>query len=75
MEYDDFCSKLIQAINIYRANGDSKSVSYCEKQLLEVYDRLENVKETTSSIAWKLKDKPELELNDLVKEYIKELKK
>jgi tetratricopeptide (TPR) repeat protein len=75
VEYDDFCSKLIQAINIYRANGDSKSVSYCEKQLLEVYDRLENVKETTSSIAWKLKDKPELELNDLVKEYIKELKK
>ena len=60
---------------MYRAKGDIKSASYCERELLEVYDRLNDVKETTSSIAWKLKDKPELELNDLFEEYIKELKK
>ena len=74
-EYDDFCSKLIQAINMYRAKGDSKSVLYCEKELLEIYDSLKAVEENTSSIAWKLKDKPELKLNDLFEEYIKEIKK
>ncbi len=72
-EYNDFCAKLIPVIDAYRNMGDNVSADFCEDTLIEIKDRLTEVKNKTSSFAWKIKDKPELELSEEYNEYIARL--
>lgn len=61
-EYLDYFDMLYVGVQIYTANGDMASADYCRERLLEIPDMLEEVLEQTSPLAWRIHDKPELEL-------------
>ena len=61
-EYNDYAQKLLYGMNLYLQYGDGESASYCAEKLLEIPGMLEDVKENTSKSAWKIQDKPQLEL-------------
>lgn len=62
-EYNEYCYMLIVGIQLYNKNGDSYSAEYCKNRLLNILQLLEAVKEKTDPLAYKIKDKPELELS------------
>ncbi len=66
-EYTDFCGKLLVGVSLYENVNDKASAGVCKKELLEIKEKLEEVKENTNSIAWKIQNKPEL---DLPQEYM-----
>lgn len=67
-EYTDYCEKLVVGILLYSDVKDDKSAERCKKELVDLADKLESVKAETNPLAWKIQDKPELELSD---EYMK----
>ena len=72
-EYEDFCLKLISVIEPYRTMGDEASAEFCEKTIIEIKDRLEEVEKNTSSFGWKIKNKPEFQLSEECNEYIERI--
>lgn len=72
-EYTDFCDKLIVGASLYAKNGDFNSAEICKKELLSVNESLAQMKERTSFLAWKIQNKPELDLPEeyanIIKEY------
>lgn len=71
-EYNDYCEKLINITSLYIKNGDYDSAEYCIEKLVDVQRKIDETKQKTSSLAWKIKDKPELELDEKYQDYIKE---
>lgn len=67
-EYVDYCEKLFVGISLYSDINDINSADVCKKELVKIKEKLEEVKENTSELAWKIQDKPQLELPD---EYVK----
>ncbi len=67
-EYTDYCEKLVVGILLYSDVKDDRSAERCKKELVDLADKLESVKAETNPLAWKIQDKPELELSD---EYMK----
>lgn len=61
-EYLDYFDMLYVGVQLYMANGDMESAAYCRERLWEIPNMLEEVLEQTSSLAWQIRDKPELEL-------------
>lgn len=72
-EYNDYCAKLLSALSLYLRNGDGESAQFCAEKLVGVEKRLSALKDSTDTLARKIKDKPELELKQEYSEYIKEL--
>lgn len=70
-EYEDFTVKLYQLSRLYEEHGMTESAEYCVKYLLSVPGMLEDVKERTSSLAWKITDKPQLEPTEVMKQILK----
>lgn len=62
-EYNEYCYMLIVGIRLYNKSGDSYSAEYCKNKLLDIPLSLKEVKEKTDPLAYKIKDKPELELS------------
>lgn len=60
--YEDYFEKLYVLINLYYESGDQQSVKTCLSKMKYIGRMLESVKENTDSLAWKIKDKPTLEL-------------
>lgn len=73
-EYNDYCSMLISVINRYLQSGDRESALYCAERLVEVEEMLNETKNKTDPIAWKIIDTPELELNKEYSDYIRRIK-
>lgn len=73
-EYNEYCEKLIAAMNIYLRSGDRDSAMYCMEKLTEIEEKLDSVRKNTDKIAWKIIDKPELELKKEYSDYIRGLK-
>lgn len=73
-EYTDYLDMLFMAIQIYQEAGDIDSAAYCAETAVNIPLRLEAVKEQTSSLGWKVQDKPELDLPEEYKEVIDLLK-
>lgn len=72
-EYLDYFDMLYVGLQLYTANGDPASAAYCRERLLEIPDMLEEVLEQTSSLAWRIHDKPELELPEEYSKVLMEL--
>lgn len=66
-EYLDYIDMLAVSTKLYWEAGDTESAKYCTDKIKEVPQRLEEVKNGTSSLAYKINDKPEL---DLPQEYV-----
>lgn len=60
-EYRDYYNMLEIAAGLYDNAGDSRSAAYCRTCMSEIPQMLEEVKKETSSLAWMIDDKPELE--------------
>ena len=70
-EYEDYIRMLSYAIEESNQMGKKlKIIEYINK-LQEVEKLLDYVRETTSPIAWKLRDQPQLELGNDYEEYVK----
>ncbi len=67
-EYTDFCEKLLVGVTLYENVNDKSSAKVCKKELIDVTERLEEMKDRTSTLGWKIYDKPQL---DLPEEYAK----
>lgn len=61
-EYTDFCDKMMVGISLYTKSGDLNSAEACKKELVAIRDMIADVEERTSFLAWKIYNKPELEL-------------
>ncbi|MDE6760053.1 MAG: O-antigen ligase family protein [Lachnospiraceae bacterium] len=68
-EYIDYADMLRIGIQLYNQTGDTKSADICMKELRDIQKRLNEVKEKTSKLAWKIQDKPQL---DMPEEYFGE---
>lgn len=72
-EYEDYAKMLIIGYDLYIKNSDSASANYCKMELLNIQDLLNEVKAGTDPLAWKIDDKPQLELSDEIKSEISSL--
>ncbi len=69
-EYLDYFDKLWTAMELYRQQGDTVSARICAQEILGIPEMLEQQKQETASLAYKIQHKPEL---DLPQEYILKL--
>lgn len=72
-EYADYVSLLSRAVEYYYNSHDEERTEYYIGKVLEIPGRLEEIETRTSKLGWRIKDKPELELPEEIKEYIHEL--
>ncbi len=49
-------------MGLYMENGDVESAEYCKGRLMEIPGMLDEVRQGTDKLAWKINDKPELVL-------------
>lgn len=61
-EYEAYIELLASCVNEYINMGDYTSASYCMSLLQGVPEMLSEVKDSTDELAWKISDKPELDL-------------
>ena len=73
-EYDEYVLMLSEAIEYYAQNEEMEKAMEYIKQVAEVPSIIEHVKSSTSSISYKLKDKPAFELSENVQKYILTMK-
>ena len=71
-EYTDFCEKLLVGVSLYENVNDKQSARVCKRELVELNDRLEEMKDRTSTLGWKIYDKPQLDLPEEYAEIIEE---
>lgn len=67
-EYIDYADMLRVGVGLYQQAGDAKSADICMGELKGIRKKLDEVKERTSKLAWKIQDKPQL---DMPEEYLK----
>ena len=72
-EYVDYVSLLSRAVEYYSEKNDVKIAKVYVNQILELPDRLEDMKKRTSELGWRIKDQPELVLPKEVEDYISNL--
>lgn len=72
--YEEYVLMLSEAINYYAENNDMNQARQIIKLILEVPSNLEKVKNSTSKIAYKLKDVPNFELSEEIQNYIQTMK-
>ena len=73
-EYLDYFDMLLCGIKLYAQYGDSNSVEICKASLFEIPDMLSRVERRTSSLAWRITDKPVLTLPAAYSKALNELR-
>ena len=66
-EYLDYFNMLYTGYQLYLENNDSRSADICRKHLLKIPGMIEGVLSETSSLAYRIQDRPEMKLP---KEYV-----
>ena len=66
-------SLFCRAVEYYSEKNDVKIAKVYVNQILELPDRLEDMKKRTSELGWRIKDQPELVLPKEVEDYISNL--
>lgn len=74
-EYVDYLEILAYSEGRYLESGSIEDAKICVQRAVEVPEMLNKVKENTSSIAWKIRDKPQLTLSEESINLIEEMKK
>jgi len=69
-EYLDYLDKLIVGIELYINANDYSSAEVCLKETKKVKTLLAKQKSETSSLAWKIQDKPQLDLPEEYEEML-----
>lgn len=63
-EYTDYLECLAFCAESYLREGDVESAAFCMKRAEEIPGMLKKVEERTSSLGWKIKDRPKVTLSD-----------
>lgn len=63
-KYQEYLQALEKAMNFYNARGDLESLEKYARIALDIPDRLNEVKQKTSKLAYQIDDKPNLELTE-----------
>ncbi len=74
-KYQEFLGGLETAMNYYNSQGDMENLEKFARIALSIPDQLDEVKRRTSDLAYRIDDKPNLELADKEKVYLINLKK
>ena len=74
-EYLDYFQLLRRAMETCQKQGDAPRAALYAKRLLEIPDLLDSVKARTSPLAWKIQDKPELDLPEEYAAYLNSLQR
>lgn len=62
-EYVDYLNSLAYCAELYKQANDMDSARFCAERAAEIPHMLENVKEGTSRLGWKINDQPEVTLS------------
>lgn len=73
-EYEDEIYMLYTAAQLYEQSGDRESARYCMEEAVKIPDQMKEVLRSTDELAWRIRDKPELELSDEYRVYIEEMR-
>ena len=71
----DYFQLLRRAMETCQKQGDAPRAALYAKRLLEIPDLLDSVKARTSPLAWKIQDKPELDLPEEYAAYLNSLQR
>lgn len=71
--YQDYFEKLRVGVELYENAGNQESADICMQEIRKLQPMLDDVAAKTSSIAWKLTDKPQLKLPGEYQKYLDEL--
>lgn len=72
-EYEDYLYTLALGRQLFLEADDVASAEYCVERAKEIPEMLEAVKKRTSSLGWKIKDKPDVTLSESEKEILEEM--
>jgi hypothetical protein len=73
-EYVDYLDSLAYCEKLYRQAGDMDSARFCVEKAEEIPKMLKQVGDRTSSLGWKIKDRPEVALSQTDLERIVEMR-
>ena len=68
--YTEYIDMLMVGIQLYQQAEDFQSMRYCAQRVVEIPGWLDTVRDNTSDLAWKIVDKPQLELPEEYDEMI-----
>ena len=71
--YEDFVFMISNALDITIKSGKQDDTRYLIEQLKEIQPMLEQTIKSTSSLAYKIVDKPKLELKEEIVKYLQEV--
>lgn len=69
-EYLDYFDMLYVGVQLYEQAGDEESARFCRQKLLEIPDMMEEILDGTDELAYRIQDKPELELPEKYREML-----
>lgn len=69
-EYEDYFEKLRNGRELYLQNGDEVSAGICREEILNLQPMIAEVLANTDTLAWKINDKPELQLSYDYEQYV-----
>ncbi len=69
-EYEEYAAMLVNGISLYQKAGDTASVYYCYKELIELKDALAKNNERLSKLGSMITDQPTTELPKEILEFI-----
>lgn len=69
--YTEYIDMLMVGIQLYQQAEDFQSMRYCAQRVVEIPGWLDTVRDNTSDLAWKIVDKPQLELPEEYDEMIR----
>lgn len=72
--YEEFVFMISNALDTTIKDGKKQETEYLIKQLNTIEDLLEETKQSTSSLAYKIVDKPELTLSEEIVKYLQTVK-
>ena len=74
-EYLDYFNMLQIGFYLYNQSGDTASAEFCRQKLLSIPGMLSEVEAGTSTLAWQIRDKPNLTLPEEYVEFLAALSK
>ena len=72
-EYEDYFHRLRQGVQLYTQAGDSASAAACQREILAIDGMVQQVIDTTDPLAWRIADRPELELSAAYRSYVRKI--
>ena len=72
-EYIDYLEILVYCENLYLENGNMEDAKICAEKAAEIPDMLDELREKTSFLAWRINDRPQVTLSRENLELIEEM--